>query len=222
MPSNTNGACEIGKRIAELRKKTGLTQEELAKCLAVKRETVNQWENGVRQIKGPDIADLADALDTTCDYILRGIAAENVDIHRAIGLSDDSIKILKGAESASGYEDAADPNKIRIGILDLLIKDSDFFMSLIDDIYMCYEKYRDFRHAEKRHKELKASTKGFSVLPGAEGEFQQEISVGEAFNLKTDTQEKYEVAVFKANRKFGVVLENLISTQFGKNEPKEN
>ncbi len=222
MSSNTNGVSEIGKRIAELRKGMDLTQEELAKRISVKRETVNQWENGVRQIKGPDIAALADTLDTTCDYILRGISAENVDIHQAIGLSDDAIEILKCAESALGYEDTANPNKIRIGILDLLITDPNFFMSLMDDIYMCYEKYRDFRHAEKKHKELKAHTKGFSVWPETEDEFQQTINIGEAFKLKTDMQEKYEVAVFKANKKFGVVLENLISTQFKRNVPEEN
>ena len=73
----------------------GLKQRELADMLSVKRETVNQWENGIRQIKGEDIARLADALGTTTDYILRGIKTENLDISRETGLSDRAIEILR-------------------------------------------------------------------------------------------------------------------------------
>ena len=49
----------IGTRVAERRNEMGLKQRELADMLSVKRETVNQWENGIRQIKGEDIARLA-------------------------------------------------------------------------------------------------------------------------------------------------------------------
>lgn len=113
MSSNTNGAFQIGKRIAELRKNANLTQEELAKRLSVKRETVNQWENGARQIKGPDIADLADALDTTCDYVLRGISAGNVDIHRATGLSEEAIRML---DSLYNHPQCKTPEGIGLGV----------------------------------------------------------------------------------------------------------
>lgn len=85
----------IGGRIAEKRKELGLTQSELALNLSVKRETINQWENGIRQIKGEDIARLADALETTTDYILRGIKPENLDIARETGLSDKAIEVLR-------------------------------------------------------------------------------------------------------------------------------
>ena len=85
----------IGARVAERRNEMGLKQRELADMLSVKRETVNQWENGIRQIKGEDIARLADALGTTTDYILRGIKTENLDISRETGLSDRAIEILR-------------------------------------------------------------------------------------------------------------------------------
>ena len=61
----------IGERIKQRRESLGLTQRELSERLFVKRETINQWESGTRQIKGDDIARLADTLETTCDYILR-------------------------------------------------------------------------------------------------------------------------------------------------------
>ena len=37
----------IGARVAERRNEMGLKQRELADMLSVKRETVNQWENGI-------------------------------------------------------------------------------------------------------------------------------------------------------------------------------
>ena len=93
----------IGARVAERRNEMGLKQRELADMLSVKRETVNQWENGIRQIKGEDIARLADALETTTDYILRGIKPENLDIFRETGLSDKAIVRLKNLKSGNGH-----------------------------------------------------------------------------------------------------------------------
>ena len=68
--------------------------------LSVKRETVNQWENGIRQIKGEDVARLADALETTTDYILRGIKAENLSAAKETGLSDGAITKLRQLSQA--------------------------------------------------------------------------------------------------------------------------
>ena len=110
-----NTATDIGRRIKELREGKKLRQADLAEKVTVKRETVNQWENGTRQIKGEDIAALADALDTTTDYILRGIASEHVDIARYTHLSDKAIERLHRLGStgpvAKGY---------RIAITDML------------------------------------------------------------------------------------------------------
>ena len=92
---NTPKSNTIGGRIAERRKQLNLRQIDLAERLLVKRETINQWENGLRQIKGEDIVRLADALETTTDYILRGIEPESVDIAVTTGLSGKAIKMLR-------------------------------------------------------------------------------------------------------------------------------
>lgn len=42
----------IEKNIKRLRKQAGMSQEELAIRLAVVRQTVSKWENGVSQTKG--------------------------------------------------------------------------------------------------------------------------------------------------------------------------
>jgi len=63
----------IGERIQQLRMDKNLTQSELAKELGVKRETVNQWENGTRDLKTGYTIKLANYFNETCDYILKGI-----------------------------------------------------------------------------------------------------------------------------------------------------
>lgn len=93
----------IGARVAERRNEMGLKQRELADMLSVKRETVNQWENGIRQIKGEDIARLADALGTTTDYILRGIKSENLSAAKETGLSDGAITKLRQLSQAGDH-----------------------------------------------------------------------------------------------------------------------
>ena len=75
----------IGLRISKLREKRGLSQKQLAdelekNGLKVRRETVTQWENGSRDLKTEYTVKLADFFGVTCDYILRGIESENVDI----------------------------------------------------------------------------------------------------------------------------------------------
>ena len=62
----------IGRRIAQLRKEQGMTQEEMAQKLDVSSQAVSKWENDV---SSPDISllpKLADTLHTTTDYILSG------------------------------------------------------------------------------------------------------------------------------------------------------
>lgn len=47
----------IGKKISELRKKEGLTQEKLAEYLKISRQTVSSWESG---ITSPDLKEASD------------------------------------------------------------------------------------------------------------------------------------------------------------------
>ncbi len=85
----------IGERIRKLREEKGLTQQQLAKKMYVKRETVNQWENETRDLKTGYTISLADFFGVTCDYILRGVKSENVDINRELNISDATIESIK-------------------------------------------------------------------------------------------------------------------------------
>lgn len=88
------GSNEIGKRIKNLREKNGLTQQQLAKELHVKRETVNLWENGFRDLKTGYTIALAEYFKVDCDYLLRGISAKHAPLHEITLLSESALDSL--------------------------------------------------------------------------------------------------------------------------------
>ena len=91
---------EIGQRIETLRKERGLTQGSLAEKLHVKRETVCQWETGVRDLKTGHLIALAETLDVSADYLLglTNSTQKESEPQRIIadytGLNDSAIKLL--------------------------------------------------------------------------------------------------------------------------------
>lgn len=63
---------QTGKLIAELRKKQGLTQQQLADKLNLSNKTISKWESGNGS---PDISNLpvlAEALEISVDELLKG------------------------------------------------------------------------------------------------------------------------------------------------------
>lgn len=61
---------DLGNRITDLLKRSGLTQRELADRVGVTEITMTHIINGDRIPKGPIIANIANALHTTTDYLL--------------------------------------------------------------------------------------------------------------------------------------------------------
>lgn len=55
-----------------MRKKAGLTQEELAKKLNVTRSALSQYELGTREPNYDLLLKIADFFEVTVDYLLRG------------------------------------------------------------------------------------------------------------------------------------------------------
>lgn len=63
---------QTGRLIAELRKKQGLTQQQLADKLNLSNKTISKWESGAGS---PDISNLpvlAEALEISVDELLNG------------------------------------------------------------------------------------------------------------------------------------------------------
>ena len=68
----------VGERIQELRKKSSMTQEQLAELLRVSPQAISKWERGVAN---PDlylIPDIAEVFNVSADYLL-GIAMPDTE-----------------------------------------------------------------------------------------------------------------------------------------------
>lgn len=96
---------KIGERIKILREASGTTQQALADALHVKRETINMWENGGRDLKTGSICDLANYFDVSADYLLGRSNCKSADIPvqsicKMTGLSEDAINILMECQEA--------------------------------------------------------------------------------------------------------------------------
>lgn len=67
----SKGLCiMIAEKIKELRERNGLKQVDLAKMLNVTRSSVNAWEMGISVPSTQFIAELANLLKVSTDYIL--------------------------------------------------------------------------------------------------------------------------------------------------------
>lgn len=112
----------IGGRIQKLRIANGLDQKDLAHDMGVSRETVNQWESETRDLKTKHTIKLAERFGVTCDYILRGFEAENVDIYEKTGLKDHAVRNLTIFKN-----DKSDWTGFEIEVLNLLLQRADFY-----------------------------------------------------------------------------------------------
>ena len=98
---------EFGGRIQELREDRGLTQQELAKILGVRREVVAKWETGLQDIKTYYTIKLAQFFNVTTDYLL-GVSDVKVSdtsepelkaICNYTGLSEQAVECIKNCNN---------------------------------------------------------------------------------------------------------------------------
>lgn len=59
---------DIGSKVKEIRKARGLTQQDVADKLGVKKNTVSQWESGIRNMSFEQIVQYAKLVGVTLDY----------------------------------------------------------------------------------------------------------------------------------------------------------
>lgn len=142
----------IGKRLEDLRLSKGLTQRELAEALHINRSTLNMWERGERELICTDAAQIADYFNITADELIRGVKAQNTEIHAATGLSDGAIETLR-AFSAGKPLQMAGVNKVLASsrflgalgaFMDVPIKERGFYDSAT---YNPSDDFIDARHS---------------------------------------------------------------------------
>lgn len=80
---------QTGKLIQELRKKKGLTQQQLADMLSLSNKTISKWESGAGSPDISNLPPLADALDVSVDELLRGelLAAVPIESNAQVNIN---------------------------------------------------------------------------------------------------------------------------------------
>lgn len=72
MTNDKNNPLDLAARLQQLRKKQGLSQEELAGQLGVSRQAVSKWESAQAQPELEKLLALSDFFAVSCDYLLKG------------------------------------------------------------------------------------------------------------------------------------------------------
>ena len=61
---------DFGRRMADARRRAGLTQVELAKMLGVNQQAITAWERQNVALRAEQLRSLAEALNTSSDYLI--------------------------------------------------------------------------------------------------------------------------------------------------------
>ncbi|MGR2696143.1 helix-turn-helix domain-containing protein [Bacillus inaquosorum] len=93
----------LSKRLKLIRKRRGLTQDGLANKVKTTKGTISNYENGHSTPSNEMLRDLADALDTTTDYLLGRVEADS-----NVGRSTSSFEIDGDPDLQIAFKDASD------------------------------------------------------------------------------------------------------------------
>lgn len=113
----------IGERIGYIRRIRNMKQEDLAKKLGVKRNTLSQYEQDKRTVPLDIIIKISELLKVPTDYLLgrneiEEYNADNQLIGNTIGLSNKAIEILKEMKKH---------NNSQLKTIDFLIRQEELF-----------------------------------------------------------------------------------------------
>ncbi len=87
----------FGKRLKELRKNAGLTQQQLGDMVGVTKVSVCCYENGTRTPTLDTLIDLADSLNTSLIYLLGAdtLAVNESNKEIKVNMAKDEIELVK-------------------------------------------------------------------------------------------------------------------------------
>ena len=93
----------LGEKIYELRKKNGLSQEQLAEMLNVSRQSISKWEGNLTYPEPDKLITLSEYFQVSLDYLMKtdgvnekGTTKETIDTVTATASSGKSSPILAG------------------------------------------------------------------------------------------------------------------------------
>ena len=144
--------------IKRARKKMGYTQQSFSVAFGVCIETVRNWEQGRNIPDSVTLKKLCQFFNCSLDYLFFNIDCQNHDIQfikDKMGLSENTIKnIIKLTKYEQG--------KRRLTIIDGLLQNSDFTISLTDKIDLYYHRHKEYIEKAKQYvkesKEIRSKT----------------------------------------------------------------
>lgn len=86
-------------RLRTLRKNADMTQDDLAKRIGIHKQTISQYERGVRRPDLETLAALADVLNVSADYLVGN------ESHSQALLSEDEIYIIDALRNDAAMKD---------------------------------------------------------------------------------------------------------------------
>lgn len=226
----------VGGKIQYLRHKQKLSRSELydkvyqinkrdssAGSESSKEKTVYNWEANKTELDYTTLCALCRTLNCSSDYLLGLEECSNKNaqfIHDKTGLSEDSQKRL--------HEIKLDPEygKIRLFILNNLIENVVFSLSLTKDINNCYTNYDNFQIEKERLEHLRSAAK--RAYEKAQGDITKEINirksqpeenplVGAMKQQVANARDSYDASLFRIQGKFGDIISDLIQTSYEQN-----
>lgn len=84
---------KLSEKIVKLRKQKGLSQEELAECLNISRQTISRWELGSALPDATNIVQLSKLFEVSADYLLNEEYKSDQDIP-AVKLHKDFLMVF--------------------------------------------------------------------------------------------------------------------------------
>ena len=124
---------ELSERILQLRKAQGISQEELAARLGVSRQAVSKWESGQSLPDLEKVALLCQCLDTTADYLIRGVEPDSRRGHDALpySIAATAINAMGLIAAASIWDARQETYSIGIGLVIMAVGTMLFFMGQV-------------------------------------------------------------------------------------------
>lgn len=90
----------IGERIKQLRKEAGITQEELANSLGLKKVSIQKYENGgIVNLKTETLEKLGEVFNVSPSYIMGWDKFDNIDTTQI----KEDVEILEVIKELCGY-----------------------------------------------------------------------------------------------------------------------
>jgi len=86
---------DLAKKILQLRKSRGMSQDELGEQLSVSWQSVSKWESGQATPELDKLAKLAKFFDVTTDYLIHSSETDEL-IFKTMTLEREQKKILEG------------------------------------------------------------------------------------------------------------------------------